>query len=87
MSTKAVTFEAQEDTLLAFDSATVALSLSREQAPQQLMERFLAYDKSFRSSVAIGLQQADAGLLIDHEEIEARVRQWEKEAEPSEQVI
>ena len=87
MSSKVITFEAPEDTVRAFDDAAASMSMSREEALQNLMERYLSYDKAFRASVAIGLQQADAGLLIDHEEVEARVRQWESEAGPSEQVV
>jgi predicted transcriptional regulator len=87
MSSKVITFEAPEDTVRAFDDAAASMSMSREEALQNLMERYLSYDKAFRASVAVGLQQADANLLIDHEEIEARVRQWELEAEPSEQVV
>lgn len=80
---KAITFEASEDTLRAFDDAVASISLSREEALQSLMENYLAYDKGFRASVAIGLQQADTGLLLDESEIEARINNWERELEPS----
>ena len=87
MSMKAITFEASEDTLRAFDDAVASTSLSREEALQSLMESYLAYDKGFRSSVAIGLQQADAGLLLDESEIEARIQGWERELESSRQAV
>lgn len=87
MSMKAITFEASEDTLRAFDDAVASISLSRDEALQSLMESYLAYDKDFRSSVAIGLQQADAGLLLDESEIEARIQGWERELESSGQVV
>jgi predicted transcriptional regulator len=87
MRSKIITFEAPEDTVRAFDDVAASMSMSREEALQNLMERYLSYDNAFRASVAVGLQQADAGRLIDHKQIEARVRQWELEAEPSEQVV
>ncbi|HEY5330562.1 MAG TPA: hypothetical protein VIJ79_11805 [Acidobacteriaceae bacterium] len=71
----------------AFDDAVVSISLSRDEALQSLMESYLAYDKGFRASVAIGLKQADAGLLLDESEIEARIQGWERELESSRQVI
>ncbi|MEO7029762.1 MAG: hypothetical protein ABI147_10220 [Acidobacteriaceae bacterium] len=83
MSSKVITFEAPEDTVRAFDDAAAAASMSREQVLQNLMERYLAYDKAFRASVQIGLQQADEGLLIDHAEIESRLLRWEQAVESS----
>jgi predicted transcriptional regulator len=87
MSMKAITFKAPEDTLRAFDDAVASISLSRDEALQNLMESYLAYDKGFRASVATGLQQADAGLLLDESEIEARIQGWERELESSGQVV
>ena len=84
MSSQVVTFEAPEDVVRAFDDAAASMSMSREQVLQNLMEHYLSYDRSFRTSVAKGIEQADASLLIDHAEIEARVRRWEREAEQSE---
>lgn len=86
MSMKAITFEAPEDTVQAFDDAVASVSLSREEALQSLMESYLSYDKGFRASVAIGLQQADAGLLLDESAIEARIQGWEKKLESLGQV-
>jgi predicted transcriptional regulator len=74
MSMKAITFEAPEDTVQAFDDAVASVSLSREEALQGLMESYLFHDKGFRASVAIGLQQADAGLLLNDSEIEAHIQ-------------
>jgi predicted transcriptional regulator len=87
MSSKVISFEAPEATIRAFDDAVASVSMSREEALQGLMESYLAYDKGFRASVATGLQQADAGLLIDQSEIEARIQRWEQELEASEQVV
>ena len=83
MSMKAITFEAPEDTLRAFDDAVASISLSREEALQSLMESYLAYDEGFHASVMIGLQQADAGQLLDESEIEARIHGWKRELESS----
>jgi len=86
MNSKTITFEAPEETVRAFDDAAAAMSKSREQALQELMEHYLAYDTAFRTSVQTGILQADAGLLIDQSEIEARIDRWEHELEPSRRV-
>ncbi len=76
MSMKAITFEAPEETLRAFDDAVAATSLSREEALQNLMEDYLAYNKGFRASVANGLQQVDTdseGLTADIDEARRQI--------------
>jgi len=74
MNMKAITFEVPEETVREVDDAVASVSLSREEVLQGLMESYLSYDKGFRASVAIGLQQGDAGLLLDESEIEARIQ-------------
>ncbi len=86
MSSQVITFEAPEDTVRAFDDAAASMSMSREEALQGLMEHYLSYDREFRSSVAKGMGQANAGRLIDHSDIEARVRGWELEAREAERM-
>ena len=81
MSSQVITFEAPEDTVRAFDDVAASMSMSREEALQDLMKRCLDYNGAFRASVNLGVQQANAGQLIDQTEMEARVERWEQKAD------
>jgi len=83
MSSRVITFEAPEETVRAFDDIAASMSMSREEALQNLMERCLNYDGAFRASVNRGVQQANAGLFIDQTDIEAQVQRWEQKIQPS----
>ena len=42
---------------------------------EELLETFLDYDDWFRREVRQGLDEADRGLLLEHEHVVARVEQ------------
>ena len=62
-------------TLKRIDGVARALSRSRTWVINQALERYLDYEEWFASEVQVGLKQAAAGDLVDHEAI---VKSWER---------
>ena len=62
-------------TLKRIDGVARALSRSRTWVINQALERYLDYEEWFASEVQVGLKQAAAGDLVDHEAI---MKSWER---------
>jgi len=62
-------------TLKRIDGVARSLSRSRTWVINQALERYLDYEEWFASEVQVGLKQAAAGDLVDHEAI---VKSWER---------
>jgi predicted transcriptional regulator len=86
MSETTFTFRVEEDLKAAFGEAAKA----HDQTGAQLLRGFMRdyvkqqqeqaeYDAWFRKQVQIGIDSANAGNLIPHEEVEAEFAAWREE--------
>ncbi|WP_439815849.1 CopG family ribbon-helix-helix protein [Zavarzinia sp. CC-PAN008] len=84
------TFRVDADLMAAFEETARAQGRSIEDLIQEFMREVVEqppsdpeYDAWFREQVQIGLDEADAGLLISHEEVEAEAAAWRAEVRAS----
>ena len=80
MSTTTISFEAPDDVLHQLDGAASLQHRDRNAILRDALEQYLASDREFTAMVHEGIRQADAGELIEHSEIEARIAGWAKKA-------
>ncbi len=80
MSTATISFEAPEDVLHQLDGAASLQHRDRDAILRDALEQYLASDREFTAMVEEGLRQADAGELVEHSEIEARIAGWANKA-------
>ncbi|PWR21783.1 hypothetical protein [Zavarzinia compransoris] len=88
MSDVTFTFEVDEDLKNEFTAAADATDSDSAQVLRDLMRDFVRrqheaadYDAWFRAQVQIGLDQARAGDLFSHEEVEAEAAAWRADLE------
>lgn len=76
-------FDVDEDLKQAFTDAAAAAACDSADVLREAMRNFVdrlqdaaAYDRWFRDQVEQGRQDAEAGNLISHEEVEAEAEIW-----------
>jgi predicted transcriptional regulator len=79
MAVTTITFEAETEVVSELDHAASLQHRDRNAILQDAIVQYLASDHEFRSMIEDGLREADAGDLIDHSEIEAKVQAWSKQ--------
>jgi predicted transcriptional regulator len=72
---KTTTIRMEGRTLKRVDGVARAMSRSRAWVINQAVERFLDYEEWFVAEVKLGLAEANAGQVIDHEAV---VKSWER---------
>ena len=64
-----------EDTLLRLDSLAEIMHCSRAALIKEAVDKYLEYDAWFRAEVQKGIDEADRGELISHNDVKARLRE------------
>ncbi|MDP2751231.1 MAG: hypothetical protein Q8O31_01290 [Rhodocyclaceae bacterium] len=86
MNATTLTFRLAPSLKQEFTTATKSCNRAGAQVLRDFMHKFVekqqkadAYDAWFRKEVQIGLDEANAGLLIPNEEVEAEAAAWRAE--------
>ena len=78
MSATTLTFEAPADVVDELDGAASLQHRDRAAILRDALVQYLSSDREFCAMVEEGLRQADAGELIDHVDVQARVAGWSR---------
>lgn len=63
-----------EPTLQGIDSIAQSLGRSRAWVIQDALNKYLEYEAWFRAEVRLGLDEAETGRVVSHEEVRNRIK-------------
>ncbi len=69
MSRTTITVDAEQELVSELDRIANTLKVERGEIIREALQSYIGWDRDFRDSVEQGIREADAGLLIDHEEV------------------
>ena len=84
MSAKAVTFEASDESIATLDEIAANLGVDRETVLREAVATYIADYQDLQAELAEGIQQAEAGETVSHEEILAKYEAWKLSAKTRE---
>ena len=74
MSRTIITVDAEPAVVSELDRIAATLQIDRGEVVREALDSYIAWDADFRASVNKGIQEAKAGLLIEHSEVVNMIR-------------
>lgn len=76
MALRTVTFRVPEEKLMDIDSVATIQQRDRTFVLNEAVTQYLSLQEYHRELIEEGIRQADAGDLIDHEDVKKKIAAW-----------